>query len=399
MEKGILKITPKSGYIKIKGGRVALKKEMPHIGKGKEFHNEECEYEGDPATKVVILRTGDVFTIDQVAIERKEKEKEAKEKGLELEKEMQKLFNRQFNGSDSFVLDRARVPSDTRESLIDDPDNFILKLNRFAMFDFKDNKEKEKQFSFYNSRAIQTQDKRMILPKFQIKSEFGTLFQKETQLAEKLFLSIKERYGDNKVFRATFKPEWRLVSGLGGDSVYEVGMTLHHIYGVPYIPASSIKGVLRSWVIQSRFNNNEGEAIRDEDFCTVFGCPANIKIKKQTYQSCFGEARKGKVDFFDAFPIMTPKIEPDVMNPHYADWYSEKSAPVDTGNPVPIFFLTVKDTAFQFVMASNELDINNRTFWNNQNLNWWLENALSEHGIGAKTAVGYGRMGIIIKQN
>lgn len=38
----------------------------------------------------------------------------------------------------------------------------------------------------------------------------------------------------------------KLVIGLGGHSVYETDITLHHIYGVPYIPASAIKGSFRN---------------------------------------------------------------------------------------------------------------------------------------------------------
>jgi len=37
----------------------------------------------------------------------------------------------------------------------------------------------------------------------------------------------------------------RLALGLGLPSFFENGITLHHIYGVPYIPASSFKGFLR----------------------------------------------------------------------------------------------------------------------------------------------------------
>ena len=44
-----------------------------------------------------------------------------------------------------------------------------------------------------------------------------------------------------------------MVVGLGGESVYETSITLHHIYGIPYIPASSIKGVVRSWIITEVF--------------------------------------------------------------------------------------------------------------------------------------------------
>jgi CRISPR-associated protein Cmr6 len=165
--------------------------------------------------------------------------------------------------------------------------------------------------------------------------------------------------------------------------VYETGITLHHVYGIPYIPASSIKGVLRSWVIYSKFENSEKKALKDRLFCRVFGCPA---------ESILESAHQGKVTFFDALPIKSPIIEPDIMNPHFPQWYGGKGAPVDTDKPNPVFFLTVKNTPFQFLLGSKEWNLESALFWDEKTLGWWLENALAEHGIGAKTAVGYGYM-------
>lgn len=44
--------------------------------------------------------------------------------------------------------------------------------------------------------------------------------------------------------------QWRLVIGLGLPTPLEVGITLHHLYGFPYLPGSAIKGVTRSWQLQ-----------------------------------------------------------------------------------------------------------------------------------------------------
>lgn len=43
---------------------------------------------------------------------------------------------------------------------------------------------------------------------------------------------------------------WRLVVGLGLPSPLETGITLHHLYGFPYLPGSAIKGVTRAWRMQ-----------------------------------------------------------------------------------------------------------------------------------------------------
>lgn len=222
----------------------------------------------------------------------------------------------------------------------------------------------------------------------------------------------------------TFKPEWRLTLGLGGASVFDTDITLHHIYGVPYIPASSIKGVVRSYIIETAFDNNEAKAVKRKEFCDIFGCSKeheihtkgqNGKMTKRTVLSWYGEQHKAKkikyydqrghITFFDALPTDSSKIHisMDIMNVHYKDYYDspkEKDGtykkdnmkpPADWSNPTIINFLTVKNTPFQFLLASKDdslidLKIDGKT------IDKWLKEALEEHGIGAKTAVGYGYM-------
>lgn len=279
-----------------------------------------------------------------------------------------------WSNTDSFQLNKSRVPADTRQLSIrgTQVDNFSLKLNQFARFEQWENnrREIEMKFLFFKGKN------------FQIQTNFDYIFSKSaSQLADRQ-LRAAETLLPNLI-KPIFKPEWRFVTGLGGHSVYETGITLHHVYGIPYIPASSIKGVLRSWIIYAQFENNERDALRDETFCHVFGCPA---------ESALGKAHQGKVIFFDALPIKSPTIEPDIMNPHYPKWYGGTGAPVDTDSPNPVFFLTVKDTPFQFILGSKQWNLGSKTFWDGKTLGWWLENALVEHGIGAKTAVGYGYM-------
>src|SRR6266699_2079206 len=42
--------------------------------------------------------------------------------------------------------------------------------------------------------------------------------------------------------------DWRMVIGLGGESVLETDITLHHLYGIPFIPGSALKGLTRAYV-------------------------------------------------------------------------------------------------------------------------------------------------------
>ena len=41
--------------------------------------------------------------------------------------------------------------------------------------------------------------------------------------------------------------DWRMVVGLGGETVLETDLTLHHLYGFPYIPGSALKGLTRAY--------------------------------------------------------------------------------------------------------------------------------------------------------
>ncbi len=160
---------------------------------------------------------------------------------------------------------------------------------------------------------------------------------------------------------------WRMVIGLGASHPQETSMTLHHIYGIPYIPGSAIKGVTRHWVIINYFEGDEDKAIQDPNFCEIFGTQEN----------------QGKVIFFDAYPVGTINLKIDVMTPHYSDYYSGKEPPADWQSPVPIKFLTVERTKFKFYLASKDKNLLEKA-------SEWLKEALKEHGIGAKTAIGYG---------
>lgn len=283
-----------------------------------------------------------------------------------------------------------KLPKDTIKIInVNEIDNFALRLNKTAFFD-SDNK-----FKFFKS------DKKNI--EISIQPDYSNID----------FLSIANRYKKSleisglKIEHKTCCPTWRMVIGLGNESVYETSMTLHHIYGIPYIPGSALKGVIRSYIIKEIFGKNkneksdsinaEEEALKDQGFCDIFGCP-----KKSYYK----ESRQGKIIFFDAFPISDPNISPDVMNSLYGPYYSDTSGqvpPADYHNPNPIFFLTVKDTDFEFMVGIKEKYYNNviqEGKFNDQTplavTSEWMEKALKEHGIGAKTSVGYGNFEKII---
>ena len=219
------------------------------------------------------------------------------------------------------------------------------------------------------------------------------------------------------------KTSSRLVVGLGGGHVLETSLTLHHIFGIPYIPATALKGVVRMlsfWEIAEKMN------IRTDEKIEV--------LQKQLYDSeitgsedgdilrhklLFGTQNfKGLLVFLDAYPNIQNNQEifdVDVMNPHYLQYYTKEEMPGDWENPIPIVFLTVKKgIPFCFNVLFDES--RTKEILNKENsfketkeikkiLNQWLnnfpeltnfvnnllKNALKEYGLGAKTRVGYGR--------
>jgi len=257
--------------------------------------------------------------------------------------------NQGYEIKDSFDIAKTKIPKDTREALRDFEkiDNFHLKLNKYARF------EDEKPMFFKTEKGKTV---------FSIYSNFGD-FNFEDNI-EKQQKYIKEIFKEN-IQSFLFKTDYRLLIG-AEQSIYETSIRLHHIYGIPFIPSSAIKGVVRSYLIMEKFNSKEEEALKDDDFKNYFGT----------------QEQEGKIIFFDAFPITKPKIKIDIMNPHYGHYYNDGEAPTDTKNPIPINFLTVEDTTFQFLLGSKE-EIDSGF------VNLFKE-ALTNHGIGAKTAVGYG---------
>ena len=324
---------------------------------------------------------------------------------------------------DSFKLADTFLPKDVQKLNLTDIDNFSLKLQKAARYETTQNRDKFK-FTFFKNDLRERIFWEMKANYGHLKDNFDALCQRQTQHVERLFPSNSRRI--------VLHPQWRFVLGLGGESVYETSMTLHHIYGIPYLPSSSIKGVLRGWVISQIFaqgdnvpsyekenplENAEHRAITTSPlFCTIFGCPKDSKKKndKTKVKSALGGEHQGAITFFDGLPTVAPVIKIDVMNVHYKDWYKDigYSAPTDTQRTNPIHFLTVSNEnglQFQTHIAAHdnrkisEIDEKYRMFIPAaSNLNedstilhlveHWLSSALSHHGIGAKTAVGYGYM-------
>jgi CRISPR-associated protein Cmr6 len=237
-------------------------------------------------------------------------------------------------------------------------------------------------------------------------------------------------YDNKKKNDLQFQPDWRLAIGLGSGSVFETSISLHHIYGFPYIPASAVKGALRSYLIttlQGTEVNSEALLFHNsKEMCDIFGCgeetiyDENGQKKRMStfYKRCFDEDKAkfgkdksqyrfpeitekiGDIIFFDAYPTHSPQccIKADIMNNHYQPYYNGEAPPADYHKLNPIIFLTVEKLTFQFMVGLHKgvENINIKLGTKGGDMlsvvSDFLKDALTEKGIGAKTAVGYGYM-------
>jgi len=191
---------------------------------------------------------------------------------------------------------------------------------------------------------------------------------------------------------------WRLIVGLGASHPQETSMTLHHIYGIPYIPGSAIKGVTRHWAVLKFADNNKKDNEKFEDAMKRIaealenGNNLGIKVDEIIFKDLIEilgtQEKQGKVIFFDAYPVGEIKLKIDIMNPHYPEYSAGKEPPADWHSPMPIKFLSLENTTFRFYLASKVRDDFEKNLLNKARE--LLFEALSNFGIGAKTSLGYG---------
>ena len=177
------------------------------------------------------------------------------------------------------------------------------------------------------------------------------------------------------------------LTGTGIEHPLENGMAFLNPYGLPYLPGSSVKGALRRAAEELagiEWSDNSGWT--KEAVVTLFG-------KEPPPGS--DEAERGALTFWDVFPQCS-KLNVDIMNPHYSEYYQGRTEPHDAGSPVPIWFLVVpekSDFAFHVQCDLHRLKDNAglKEQWPKL-IGSAFDHAFEWLGFGAKTAVGYGIM-------
>lgn len=180
-----------------------------------------------------------------------------------------------------------------------------------------------------------------------------------------------------------FSSNWHFVTGLGNSHPVENALLFHPTLGVPYLPGSSVKGLVRAWI---ELHLPEPEAALKRIFGSDSKDPA---ISQSGFEA-------GEIMFFDAVPIEPVELVIDTMTPHIKQWYEQgaqapgipETLPADWHNPNPVPFLAVKQVSLAFSVAPrvqrDDTDALLALIYQ------VLESALLHAGAGAKTAAGYG---------
>ena len=190
-------------------------------------------------------------------------------------------------------------------------------------------------------------------------------------------------FSDSGIVELSATNATRFLTGIGETTPTEVGMVFDRNLGLPFIPSSSIKGIVRYAYCVNFVKNKKvlGESIKEEDVVGLVELFGSLDTQNST---------RGGFSFMDAYSEAPPQLAVDIMNSHHGEYYSDKNSdgPVETESPQPIKFLVVeKGSCFKFrgFFLSKKAENYRHELINA------FGTALTELGLGAKTAVGYGR--------
>jgi len=225
---------------------------------------------------------------------------------------------------------------------------------------------------------------------------------------------------DEQLLRIDAQAISPFTTGLGNEHPLENGFAFLNPYGLPYLPGSSVKGVLRQaarelaggdwgdckgWSAEKTYLLKvDREEIGLSLLDVLFGLESEDGSKQHV---------RGALTFWDVIPrINGESLLVEIMTPHQGHYYQQKqdvktglsTTPHDSGQPVPISYLTVPPgSGFTLFVTCDparlrrlapdlvQADQAGQPRWK-QLMLAAIEHAFSWLGFGAKTAVGYGAM-------
>jgi len=244
-------------------------------------------------------------------------------------------------------------------------------------------------------------------------------------------------------------------TGLGIEHPAENGFAFLTPYGLPYLPGSGVKGVLRRaaeelavlgdpesgeeadfdlldvwWLFgfegaQGLLDNGDLTRRIGSDISAALGRVARnptlpefalrAGASREQSAAAANDARqfvewletdrsfraalalRGALACWDVFPKPAGKrLTTEIMTPHFTGYYQGKESPHDAGqpNPIPLLALPARSSFdFHMICDAERLPAAIRERWR-PIVERVLAHALDWLGFGAKTAVGYGQMGL-----
>lgn len=224
-------------------------------------------------------------------------------------------------------------------------------------------------------------------------------------------------------------------TGLGNEHPLENGFAFLNPYGLPYLPGSGVKGVLRQaarelasgdwgdrrgWSDEKCFPLMQGKGEKHKAVLDKHEHPVTLSMLDILFgrESEDGDSEhlRGALSFWDVIPQIAPEdpktpnqisLMVEIMTPHQSHYYQQtcdrktgdSTSPHDSGQPTPINFLTVPPgSGFAFhvgcttaLLARHAPELFENERWKSL-LTAAFEHAFAWLGFGAKTAVGYGAM-------
>lgn len=183
-----------------------------------------------------------------------------------------------------------------------------------------------------------------------------------TDTYSRLNQRTKQLVGDaGEAFTVSF--DWRMRVG-GTRGFCELLLpTLHPVFGIPYIPASSLKGAAKAWAKQHH--------------------PDKSQIQELLGMLEGRTAKAAKIEFLDAFPTK-PCLSVDVATPQW-HWKNQNQEVVYNPEPHPLLNLEQPQILIGLRPVAPK-------YANDVKLvRQWLENALHTSGLGSRVSGGYGR--------
>jgi CRISPR-associated protein Cmr6 len=210
----------------------------------------------------------------------------------------------------------------------------------------------------------------------------------------------------------------RLLVGHGNASAIDVGLTVHHTWGIPVIPGSALKGLVAHYVdatygptdaSRKPWEQQGDERVRADYqgvtwnrrriergpgviYRALFGAPDAREDSTMRQNGFQAGAAAGLVTLHDALYVPgsladNRPFSADVLTVHQKDYYDSggRSLPNDYDSPNPVAFLTVRPGARLLFALSGPPD------WT-ELAEQLLRVAMEQWGVGGKTSAGYGRL-------